>query len=78
VTWYRPGSPTPISSSTITGSGTNASVPGLICGSYEFTVKTKTTASALYPNVTSVETNRGLYNTGIPCAPNPPTGLTIS
>jgi hypothetical protein len=48
------------------------------CGAVSFTVSVTTTATAMYPNATSGQSNAVPYATGVTCAPNPPTGLAVN
>ena len=78
ITWYRPGSTTPVNSVTVNQPATTTVVNGLVCGDFEFTAKVTTTATAKFPNDTSRETNRASYTTQVTCHANPPSGLTVS
>ena len=78
VTWYRPGTTIPLGSVVITAPTATATIPGLVCGNFEFSAKTTVKSVPPYPGTTSNETNKAAYPTGIACAPNPPTGVTAS
>lgn len=47
------------------------------CGSTAFSVTVTTSATAKYPNATSLPAGPVPYATGIACAPNPPGGLAV-
>jgi hypothetical protein len=78
ITWTRPGSSVTSGTLNVTGPATTATVPGLVCGNFSFTMTVTTTAAAADPNATSNPTNAAPYATAIKCIPNPVTGVTVS
>jgi hypothetical protein len=55
-----------------------AAVVNVPCGSASFSVTVTTTATAAYPNATSVPAGPVPYATGVTCQPNPVSGLTVN
>lgn len=74
VSWSRPTGPI-IGSVTVTAPAVTTGVP-VPCGSFVFTVSATTSATALYPNTTSAQSNAAPYISGVTCTLNPPTSLT--
>lgn len=74
IIWRRPGNSSIVGTVHVAAPATSAVVPGLTCGSFNFTAQTV----VVVQSVASVESNSVLYATGVQCAPNPPTGVTAT
>lgn len=77
VTWSSVKTGLAGGSLTVKAPATFPVVVPLSCGDYSFTVTVTTGASALYPNATSSPAGPVTFATGVTCAPNPVSGLTV-
>lgn len=75
ISWSRTAGGAVVGSLTATSSPVSVPVP---CDGLVFSATVTTTATALYPNATSVPSNNAPYTSGIVCTPGPPTSVTVS
>lgn len=72
ITWRRPNQSAIVGTVRVTAPATTVTVPNLTCGAFEFTATTVVKAN----NMTSDETAKVPYQTGVVCKPNPPSAVT--